>query len=94
VNVFELEEGREGGGLLIVALSMFICYSTALSSASSSSSSELSSKKETSAGNMRTLFYLLSLIVGALAIVGAVWLPQYYNSIGVPLPRHCGGKDN
>jgi hypothetical protein len=104
IRVFEFEEGREGGGLLIISLAMLLCYtqfSTSVSTSSSSPSSDTTTKNSSQQQKQNqhqrhfgSVLSLISLLIGILAIVGAVWLPQYYNSIGVPLPKHCGGKSS
>jgi hypothetical protein len=86
-KLLEVEEGREGSGLLIVALAMLLCYISSSQPVGPSSKSPPQHQH-----NLGNVLSLMSLLVGTLAIAGALWLPQYYNSIGVPLPQHCGGK--
>lgn len=79
LGVFELEPVREGGGALIMALSMYLCLSwPAQQQSAESSMSSL-------------ILTTTSGVVAAVAIYLGVILPQYYTRLGVTIPEHCGG---
>lgn len=80
-RMFEFEEGREGGGLFIIALGMLLAYSTHTGR----------SHKNSPFDRIINLVAILGLMIGVCAIGAAYTLPGYYNRIGVPLPEHCGG---
>jgi hypothetical protein len=80
-RMFEYEEGREGGGLFIIALGMLLAYSTEAGRG----------RKHNAFDRIINLVAILGLMIGVCAIGAAYTLPGYYNRIGVPLPEHCGG---
>jgi hypothetical protein len=79
-HIFEHEEGRESGGLFIIALGMLLAYTT-----------ETGRSKHSAADRVLNLLAVLGLMIGLCAIGAAYSLPGYYNRIGVPIPEHCGG---
>ena len=104
LGVFELEPVREGGGSLLMALAMYLCWKPLHHGRASQHQQQEQQHREdavtaatstttlVSSRNTAELFLTTaSGIVAAVAIFLGVILPQHYNRLGVVLPEHCGG---
>jgi Transmembrane family 220, helix len=83
LGVFELEYVREGGGALLMFLSMLLC-------------ARVTGRARGSKPGAVALGPTLSAAAVLVAGVGiglGVYLPSYYRQLGVGIPEHCGGGD-